>query len=246
MIKSVTIHPSEFLEKRLGPDFGGISLEFSPGPNLIIGPNGSGKSTIFKALRAVLQGVSDDSRGSWTSGDFSPGTVEVTIGNGKILRNGIDKPVEHAIFHDGIMDNRALAPMITYQSVELQLSAMRSSHGQGLVIQVGHAIDSAIKTRSTLCLDEPDGSLDLNTIKTLSKMDVLHSKTGIQTIVISHHPIMLLRGLRHGWRIFETARGYAVEACHLMEWPENIVKECSRVIFLRFPTKVGDGTPDTH
>jgi len=242
VISKLNIRVSDFLKGRLGKKFAGLEIDFGLGPNLIIGPNGSGKSTIFKALRAVLEGSNESLMGSWGSRDFPAGSVEVTLSDGSTL---VNQPsfarkipageVRRAIFYDGIADDRARAPMFTYDAVQLQMNAMRSSHGQGLVQQVGFALESAIKHNATLCLDEPDGTLDLGTVAMLSRLDEVHERHGLQSIVISHHPLMLLRALTIGWKVFETERGYALLAAAMMTWPEDVMKQASKAIHLNLP-----------
>lgn len=232
MIQSLEIHPNDYTRKRLGQEFGGWKLDFEPGPNLIIGPNGSGKSTLFRALRAVLQGSSRDAPGSWAGFEFPLGSVQVTLSDGSVVESFSRERPRTAVFHDGLTDDLARAPMIAHGLSDLQFAAMRSSHGQGLIAQVGHAIKTAVDNNLALCLDEPDGCLDLKTVSTIAHMDALYERHGTQSIIISHHPLMLLRALTHGWRVFETVPGSAFAAALMMAWPDDVVGTCCDAVSL--------------
>jgi hypothetical protein len=198
-ISSVTLHPTELLTRRLGKDFTGCTIPLERTHTLIIGPNGTGKSTLFRAVRAATSG-DGGTKGSWNREFRDTNSVDVE------WSEPADKP--GIVFMDGVTDNRAHQGFFDYDNMGMQLQAMNSSHGIGVVIQTGESIVRGCDNDLPIWLDEADTSFDIDAVFAAMYRLVMHTN---QVVVVSHNLMVLKTAIDFGWNILETRTGYVSE-----------------------------------
>jgi predicted ATPase len=165
-------------------------FQFKPGVNVLVGDQGAGKSTMIELLRSKLEpktfGESDSSyrAKSIEAHDKIDDLVEVTT----------DKKKKVVAFDFERESARDMSQLL-HDMLDVQLFAMKASHGQGNLASLNSLIEKIAKDRDAvdvILLDEPDSALSpRNCYGLVGILHGLASKWNKQVIVSAHNPIVI-------------------------------------------------------
>ena len=185
MIKSIQFK-KDFRSFKKGDKF-----EFKPGVNLLVGDQGAGKSTLIELMRSHLEPKKDfrESDSTWRAKSIMAhekieDLVSIETQKGKKVF-AFDFERESARDMSGLH----------YDMIEVQLVAMKSSHGQGNLASLGSMLEKMSKDKDAvdiILLDEPDAALSPRNC--YGMVGILHSmatKWNKQVIVSAHNPIVI-------------------------------------------------------
>ena len=150
------------------------AFTFKPGVNILVGDQGSGIDII------------DLHR--------SPGTIVAPIlWFGDIVSIEADKQV--VIAFDFERESGRDKSALHFDMIDMQIGAMRSSHGQGNLMAIDRVLSKTkkeLETVGTVMLDEPDAAMSVRNVYGLVRMiNGIASKWKKQVIVSAHNPIMI-------------------------------------------------------
>ncbi|MGD1523947.1 ABC transporter ATP-binding protein [Vibrio owensii] len=172
-------HPEfSFMRKSYAKGANEISVDLAPGVNIIAGKNGAGKTTFFNILKdRLMKGLAQEHVSFDLDPDFDPSTVQPCyfftmneMGAQEQLRNTYPTQLDKIAYH---------------------LECAELSSGQQMFEVLERVLD--LKDSSTMiCIDEPEISLDSTHIIKLIKALEAIAKCGVQVVVVSHHPMLVL------------------------------------------------------
>jgi predicted ATPase len=186
MIKSIEFK-KDFRSFKQGERF-----DFRPGVNLLVGDQGSGKSTLIELLRSALESNKfSESDSTWRAKSI---VAQHKIDDLVSVETESNKKI---IAFDFERESPRDISALHYDMLDMQMFAMKASHGQGNLSALSSVVDKLSKTKSsvgTILLDEPDAALSpRNCYGLLNILHAIATKWNKQAIVSAHNPI-LIRG----------------------------------------------------
>lgn len=161
------------------------AFTFKPGVNILVGDQGSGKSTLIELLRSI-------SKPKYRSDDSSWRAMQIDNVN-TIVSIEADKQV--VIAFDFERESGRDKSALHFDMIDMQIGAMRSSHGQGNLMAIDRVLSKTkkeLETVGTVMLDEPDAAMSVRNVYGLVRMiNGIASKWKKQVIVSAHNPILI-------------------------------------------------------
>jgi len=157
------------------------NIIFDNNITVITGDNGSGKSTIIKS---IYNKTIDNSK---MNNDIF--TVETDISHSDII---VDLDENFKIGNTIVLDScEGLLKHLSYfndENMDLQVTCMKSSSGEGLLLQLANLNNIKNLSEKLLILDEPEKGLSIKQqLKTAKYLKFLVDKyNGLQIIVVTH------------------------------------------------------------
>lgn len=185
MIKSIEFK-KEFRSFKKGERY-----DFNSGVNLLVGDQGCGKSTMIELIRSALE---KDRSFNESDSTYRAKSIKSQFKVEDLVTIEAEKDAKIVAFDFERESPRDMSAL-HYDMLEMQLFAMKASHGQGNLASLNMLMERISKERDsigTVLLDEPDAALSpRNCYGLLNILNALASKWNKQVIVSAHNPILI-------------------------------------------------------